>query len=78
MKHARRIIDLQRQEKMHTLVSGVLDEYRARGKTLDEFEEDYGCRILFDEFHNEGNHGIGAIYFENKSSKTAFMLRYDA
>ena len=73
----RRIIALERKEKLRQVVQSALNDYAVDGKMLEDFEEDYGCMIIFDECQIKSITGIDGIWFRNQSSKTAFMLRYD-
>jgi len=77
MNEHRAIYDLHTQDKLRMIVAQALNEYAVAGKFFEEFEEDYGCTLIFDEIHYEHYNGIAGIWFQNDSSKTAFMLKYD-
>ena len=53
------------------VVTSALKDYDAN-KSLDQFEEDYGCKIVYNE---DGN--IADVRFENESAKSAFYLKYN-
>ena len=55
------------------VVSKALKDYVANGKTIKQFEEEYGCELLY----GEHNVGINGVKFQNDSNKTMFMLKYD-
>jgi len=77
MNEHRAIYDLQVQDHLRMIVAQALGDYHSTGKTLEEFEEDYGCTLIFDEIQYEHYSGVSGIWFQNDSSKTAFMLKYD-
>lgn len=53
------------------MVSIALKEHTASGSTLEEFEEDYGCKIIY----KDG--GIADVVFdEEKGGASAFYLKY--
>lgn len=55
------------------IIASAFREYKDAGKTMEDFEEDYGCLLEFDKTHT----GIKGISFQNDSCKTAFMLKYN-
>ena len=55
------------------VLAKALKSYVAEGKTTEQFEEDYGCKLIMDNC----NYGIQDVKFHNDSSKTAFMLKYN-
>jgi len=59
--------------KRLALISKVLKEYLVAGKTKEDFAEEYGCDIIFDEHLD----GIIDIKFHNDSNETMFMLKYN-
>ena len=54
------------------LLAKALKEYQDSGKTTKQFEEEYGCEVVLDEF----GYGIANIKFQNDSNETMFMLKY--
>lgn len=67
--------DLNRDRSMLMLLGKVLNEYRDKGKSIEQFEEDYGCRLTFNEFEDLGA-GITGVLFHSDSNETAFVLKY--
>ena len=65
-------IDIKLDRKILKILAKALKGYVAEGKTVEQFEEDYGCKLLKDEM----NYGIKDVKFHNDSYKTAFMLKY--
>lgn len=54
------------------LLSKVLKEYVAKGKSTKDFEEEFGCKIIMGQVY-----GIEDVKFQNDSNETMFMLKYD-
>lgn len=62
------------------VIARAFKEYKAAGKTMEDFEEDHNCSIIFENvgFGITGSgSGISGIEFHNDSSKTIFMLKYN-
>lgn len=59
-------------DRLH-VISKALKDYVANGKTVEQFEEEYGCKIILDE----PSGGIQGVKFHNDSNETMFMLKYD-
>jgi len=76
VKDERLQFEFVRDRKLLLLLGKALSEYARAGKTLDSFESDYGCTIIFDEF-DEVTNGIQGVSFHSDSNQTAFMLKYD-
>jgi hypothetical protein len=55
------------------LIRNVLREYIAQGKTIEDFEKEYGCALIYEEISG----GINGVRFHNDSNETMFMLKYD-
>ncbi len=55
------------------LISKALKDYVCTGKTPAEFEAEFGCDIILDEY----GHGIIDIKFHNSCNETMFMLKYN-
>ena len=71
--HSKELIDELFDSKIELrLIAKAFKEYKAAGKTMEDFEEDYGCTVEFDDIHS----GIKGISFQNDSCETAFMLKY--
>lgn len=61
------------------VIARAFKEYKAAGKTMEDFEEDYDCSIIFDNVGygiTKTGSGVTGIEFQNDSCKTAFMLKY--
>ena len=55
------------------IVQRVLIDYKCQGKTIDDFEKEYGCSLVYDDIAR----GIKGVRFHNDSNETMFMLKYD-
>jgi hypothetical protein len=55
------------------IIARALLEYRESGKTLEDFEMEFGCEIILDK----SAYGIADIKFHNDSYETLFMLKYN-
>jgi hypothetical protein len=60
------------REEIKTLAAALKD-YTAKGKTVEQFEEDYGCKLIMDDH----DYGIKDVSFQNGCGETAFRLKYD-
>lgn len=59
--------------KFLEIASNALKRYKMDGKSLEEFEEDYGCKIIYDEISG----GISGIKFDDENGgESAFYLTY--
>jgi hypothetical protein len=55
------------------ILSTALKSYKEEtNKPVEQFEEDYGCKIAYGE---DGN--ISGVSFVNKSAESMFYLKYD-
>lgn len=54
------------------MLSTALREYAAT-KSLKQFEEDYNCKIIYDDIKD----GIRTVHFNDESCKTGFYLKYN-
>jgi len=55
------------------IIGTALKDYRADGKSIEEFAEEYGCDIIYDDTGD----GIQDVKFHNDSNETMFMLKYN-
>ena len=55
------------------VVQRVLIDYRCQGKTIEDFEKEYGCSLIYEEMSG----GIKGVRFHNDSNETMFMLKYN-
>lgn len=60
--------------KMILILSELADEYINNGKTIEDFENDHGLKII----PVTGSCEIEAVWFQKPSNKTAFMLKYNS
>jgi len=69
---------LDGMEKL-SLLAKVLKEYKANGKTTEQFEEEYGCTVITEEANGKTKLGFGitGVKFHNDSNETMFMLKYN-
>ena len=52
------------------ILSNALTAYKQQGNTLEDFEEDYGCKIIYCQ------DGISGIQCMNETTKTMLELKY--
>jgi len=72
VKKEHMFLDIKLDREELKVLATALKSYVFDGKTLEQFQEDYGCKLIMDEC----NYGIKDVKFQNDSSKTAFMLKY--
>jgi len=63
---------LEGDELSMALLAKALRAYTAGGKTTQQFEEEFGCKLIVDN----GYYGIQGVKFHKDSNKTMFMLKY--
>ena len=65
-------LDIKLDREDLKVLASALKTYVSEGKTKEDFEEDYGCKLILDNC----SYGITNVKFQNESSKTAYMLKY--
>jgi Fe-S oxidoreductase len=65
-------LDIKLDREELKVLAKALKDYQAKGKTKEQFEEEYGCKLILDNC----NYGIKGVSFRNDSNKTAFILKY--
>lgn len=61
------------ERKMLRKIAVALKEYQSNNKTVEDFEKEYGCTVLYDNM----DWGIRGLRFHKDSNMTAFMLKYN-
>ena len=56
------------------VLAKALKSYTAEGKTTEQFQKDFGCKLIMDDM----DYGIKGVKFQNDSYKTMFMLKYNS
>jgi len=50
----------------------ALKDYKKAGKTVEEFEKDYNCAVIYNTFND-----IKDIQYNNDASKTMLKIKYE-
>jgi len=59
-------------EKELQLLSSALKDYKKQGKSIEQFEEDYGCVVQYNDYGQIKN-----ISCDSDSTKTMMKLIYE-
>ena len=71
--HAGGRAELYKSRDRLRIIAKAFKDYIANNKAIEEFEEEYGCNIIYDENSN----GIMDVVFHNSRNETMFMLKYN-
>jgi len=54
------------------LLSSALKDYATQGRSIAEFEKDYACKVIMDDYGN-----IKDVTYDKDSTVTMMKLKYD-